>query len=45
MQPIDRWLGLPQATLASSSLGQIMVLRATSRRRPDPTDTPSMSGR
>ena len=41
MKPIAGWLGLPQATLASSALGQIMVTpRDLTMRRPDPTDAP-----
>lgn len=41
MKPISGWLGLPQATLASSALGQIMVTpRDLTMRRPDPTDAP-----
>ncbi|MDM0116657.1 DUF2219 family protein [Variovorax sp. J22R133] len=41
LKPIAGWLGLPQATLASSTLGQIMVTpRDLTVRKPDPTDAP-----
>lgn len=41
MKPIAGWLGLPQATLASSTLGQIMVTpRDYTLRTPDPSDAP-----
>jgi lipid A 3-O-deacylase len=41
MKPIAGWLGLPHATLASSSLGQVMVTpRDLTVRKPDPTDAP-----
>ncbi|MES1265915.1 MAG: lipid A-modifier LpxR family protein, partial [Variovorax sp.] len=41
MKPIAGWLGLPEATLASSTLGQIMVTpRDITVRKPDPMDAP-----
>lgn len=41
LQPIAGLLGVRSATLASSSLGQIMITpRDITRRQPDPTDAP-----
>lgn len=41
LKQIVSWLGMPQSTLASSSLGQIMITpREIDRRNPDPNDVP-----